>query len=57
LIYSRTKSVTQNIRGFVGRLLKAAQTVFGDRMRLSTQWLRTTALSPFNSTTAYDTVR
>ena len=42
LIYSRTKSITQNIRYFVERLLRAAQTVLGGSMWLSKQWLRTT---------------
>jgi len=38
------KSVTQNIRGFIERLLRAAQRVLGSRMRPSKQWLRTTDL-------------
>jgi len=36
-----TKSVTQNIRGVLERLLRAAQRVLGSRMRLSELWLRT----------------
>jgi len=44
LIYLRTKSITRNTEGFIERLLRAAQTVFGGRMRLSKQWLKTTAL-------------
>jgi len=37
--------ITHNIRGFVERLLTAAYTVLGGRMRLSKQWLRTTGLA------------
>jgi len=33
--FYRTKSVTQTIRGFIERLLRAAQRVLGSRMRLS----------------------
>jgi len=42
LFYSRTKSVTQNIKGFIERVLRAAQRVLGSHMRLSELWLRTT---------------
>jgi len=35
-------SVAQNFRGFVERLLRAAQRVLGSRMWLSQEWLRTT---------------
>jgi len=38
LFYSRTKSVTQNIRGFIERQLRAAQQLLGSRMRVSKQW-------------------
>jgi len=44
LVYCRTKPITQNIRGVVERLRRAAQMVLGNHMRLSKQWLRTTAL-------------
>ena len=43
LFYSRTRSVTQNIRDFIERLLRTAQRVLGGRMRLTNQWLRTTS--------------
>jgi len=33
------KSVLQNIRGFIERLLKVAQGVLGSRMQPSEQWL------------------
>ena len=42
LFYCRTKSVTQNIRGFIERLLRAAVRVLGSRTRLSERWLKTT---------------
>jgi len=48
LNYSRTKSVTQNIKGFIERLLRPEGRTKGAwvacRMRLWKQWLRTTAL-------------
>jgi len=37
LIYSRKTSVTQTIKGFIERLLRAAQRVLGGRMRLLKQ--------------------
>jgi len=37
-----TKSVAQNIKGFVERLLRAVKKVLGRRLQLSEQWLRTT---------------
>jgi len=43
LFYSRTKSVTQHI-SVIERLLRAAQHVIGDRIRLSEEWLWTTGL-------------
>jgi len=49
LFYSRKKCVRQNIRGFIERLLRAAQRVLGNRMRLSEQWFRTTALENANT--------
>ena len=45
LFHCRTKSVTQNIRSFIERLLRAAQRVLGSHMRLSEQWLRTTGIN------------
>jgi len=42
LLYSRTKSLTQNIRGFIERLQRATQKVLGVGMPFSEQWLRTT---------------
>ena len=42
LFYSRTKSVTQNIRRFIERLLRAAQTVPGSGIWTSEPGLRTT---------------
>jgi len=44
LFFSRTKSVTQIIRGFIERLLRAAQRVPGNRIRSSEPSLRTTRL-------------
>ena len=44
LFYSRTKSVTQNIRHFIERMLRATQRVSGSRMRPSEPRLRTTGL-------------
>jgi len=37
LIYSRTKFVTQNNKGFIEKLLRAAERVLGDHMRLLKQ--------------------
>ena len=42
LFYSRTKSLTQNIRRFIERMLRATQRVPGSRIRPSEQGLRTT---------------
>jgi len=53
LCHSRTKSVTQNVRNFIERLLRAAQQVFGSRMRLSEQWLRATGLEWYVQTSHY----
>ena len=47
LFRCRTKSVTQNIRGVIERLLKAAQRMFARRMWFSEPRLRTTALNNF----------
>jgi len=44
LFYSRTKSVTQNIRRLIERLPRAAQRVPGSRMQPSEPRLRTTGL-------------
>jgi len=44
LLYSRTKSVTQNIRGFIEILLRATQRVLASRLWLSKQWLRAIVL-------------
>ena len=44
MFYSGTKSVTQNIRRFCERLLRATQTVPGSRMRPSEPRLSTTGL-------------
>jgi len=44
LFHNRTRSVTQNIRGFIERLPRAAQKVFGSRMRLPEEWLTTNDL-------------
>ena len=38
---SETKSVAQSVRGFIERLLRAAQRLLGSSMRLSEQWSRT----------------
>jgi len=46
-IYRRLKPVTQNFRGFVERLLRAAQRVLVGRMRLSEQRSRTTAVKSY----------
>jgi len=44
LLQKEVAYVTQNIRGFMDRLLRAAQGVLGSSKRFSKQWLRTTAL-------------
>jgi len=53
LFYSRTKSVTQNIRGFIEKLLRAARRVLGSHMRLSEQWLRNTNINYQRSNLGY----
>jgi len=51
LLYCRTTSVTQNIRGITAILLRVAQRVLGSRMWwLSKQWLRTTGLANEDTT-------
>jgi len=44
LFCCRTKSVAQNIWGFIERPLRVAQRILGNRMRFSKQWLRTIGL-------------
>jgi len=57
LFCCRTKSVAQNIRGFVERLLRAAHKVLGRRLWLSKQ-LRTTSVNgvEFASGVAFEVI-